>query len=84
MQSVEVQLNEALDLVKMLTKENADLKVAVTEQRYRAARAEREIRFRGAGLPQPARERLHAAFAKSTDNAGLKEAINVELRRGAK
>jgi len=69
--SLEIKLNEALEQL-------------VTEQRTRAARAEREMRFRGAGLSQSARNRLHLAFTLSTDNAGLKEAINVELRRGTR
>lgn len=77
MQSLEVRLNEALAEIEQL-------KARVTEERIRATRAEREMRFRAAGVPQPAKDRLHAAFATSTDNAGLKEAINVELRRGLK
>ena len=82
MMSAEARLNEALGKVNDLTEENKQLKVAVTEQRLRAARAERELRFREANLSGASKARLHDAFKNSTDNAGLHEAIKVELRRG--
>lgn len=74
--SIEAQLSLALE-------ENKSLKLALHIARVAKARSEREMRLRNSGLPEQARDRLHMAFAKSTDNAGLKEAINVELRRGA-
>lgn len=77
MKSVEVQLNEALEEIKQL-------KAAVTEQRIRAAKAERELRFREANLSGSSQSLLHDAFRHSTDNAGLHSAIKMELRRGAK
>lgn len=82
MKSIEVQLSDALEHNRLLIKINTHLKAAVTEQRIRTAKAERELRMHVAGVSLAARGRLHAAFAHSTDNAGLKEAINVELRGG--
>lgn len=83
MKSIEVQLNEALEQIKFLNQQNTDLKAAVTEHRVRAARAERELRFREANLSGSAKDRLHDAFRTSMDNAGLHSAIKVEQRKGA-
>lgn len=78
MKSVEVQLNEALESIKTLTAENTTLKEAVTAAKVATAKAEREGLLKEAKLPEPCVKRVNEAFAKSTDNAGLKEAINTE------
>jgi hypothetical protein len=78
MKSIEVQLNEALENIKTLTKENTELKEAVTTHRKATAKAERESQLKESKLPEPCVKRIHEAFGNSTDNAGLKEAINVE------
>lgn len=49
-----------------------------TAQQITVAYYKREMMMREANLPIESKQRLHAAFVKSTDNAGLKEAINVE------
>ena len=82
MKSIEVQLHEANETIRQQNVLIADLKGAVTLNRRRAARAEREMQLREANLSQPSRDRLHAAFENSLDNAGLRQAINVELKRG--
>jgi hypothetical protein len=68
--------------IAFLEKENKELKAAITTQRRQTARANRELLFRERNLPVDIKERLHQVFSSSTDNAGLKEAINVELKRG--
>lgn len=78
MKSVEVQLNEALAKITTLETENTQLKEAVTAGKIGIAKAERTAQLTEAKLPEPCTKRLQEAFAKSTDNAGLKEAINVE------
>lgn len=83
MLSIETRLNEALAMVATLQQENKQLKVTVTVQRIRAARAEREMIMRERGLSETQKQNLHQAFSNSTDNAGLREAINVTLKRGA-
>jgi hypothetical protein len=76
MKSIEVRLNEALEEIEQL-------KEAVTRYRTSATYFERELRMNNAGLPCEAKDRLHRAFERSKDNAGLKEAINTEKKRGA-
>jgi len=78
MKSVEAQLQEALEQIKGLTKENTELKEAVTKQRKETAKVERTSQLKESKLPEPCVKRLEEAFKESTDNAGLKEAINVE------
>jgi hypothetical protein len=68
--------------VARLETENTELKATITEVRIAAAKKERDRLLKESGLPEPCVKRLHEAFAKSTDNAGLKSAINVE-KRGA-
>jgi len=80
MKSVEVQLHEALGQIKALTAENTSLKQAVTAAKIALAKAERDGVLKESRLPEPCLKRIEAAFSKSTSNAGLKEAINVELR----
>lgn len=78
MKSIEVQLNEALDVIKAKDAEIVTLKEAVNKQQIATAKAERDGQLKESKLPVPCVNRLSEAFAKSTDNAGLKEAINVE------
>jgi|HubBroStandDraft_2_1064218.scaffolds.fasta_scaffold3033523_1 hypothetical protein len=68
------------DTIKLLEKENTELKTAITRIRIDRAKEQRETLMLAARLPEPVRAKLHEAFATSTDNAGLKEAINVEKR----
>jgi hypothetical protein len=74
MVSVEVRLNEALA-------EIASLKTTVQTLRIENARITRDGLLKEAHLPSNTINRLHEAFATSTDNAGLRQAINVEKRR---
>lgn len=78
MESIELKLNEALAKVKALEVENTQLKEAVSAGRIAIAAAERGTQLTASKLPEPCTKRINEAFAKSTDNAGLKEAINVE------
>lgn len=78
MESLEIQLNKALEQVKTLTVENTSLKEAVSAGKVATAKAEREGQLKESKLPAPCVTRINEAFAKSTDNAGLKEAINAE------
>lgn len=76
-----MQLNEALALIKQQELTILTLKGSVTDNQLRAAYYEREMRMINAGLPGGAKDILRKAFENSFDNAGLKEAINVEKRR---
>ena len=78
MKSIEVQLNEALELVKSRDAEIVTLKESINVGKQATAKAERDGQLKESKLPEPCVLRLSEAFAKSTDNAGLKEAINVE------
>lgn len=78
MDSIEVKLNEALAKNKILETENTQLKEAVTAGKVATAKVERASQLKEAKLPEPCIKRIDEAFSKSTDNAGLKEAINVE------
>lgn len=81
MKSVEAQLNEALELLKAKDAEIISLKQAVRTKQLTIASVQRDWKLEKAGLPEPCVLRLRVAFANSTDNAGLKEAINVEKRK---
>ena len=83
MTSVETKLNEALALLAARDAEIATLKKVIHEKQITIAKNERDGVLLASNLTPEAITRLHAAFAKSTDNAGLKQAINCE-RRGAK
>lgn len=78
MQSIEVKLNEALAKITALETENKQLKEAVVSGKIEKAKAERANQLKESKLPAPCVARLEEAFKNSTDNAGLKEAINVE------
>jgi hypothetical protein len=66
--------------ITQLQTDNAELKQAITRIRIDRAKEQRETLMLAARLPEPVRARLHAAFATSTDNAGLKQAINTERK----
>lgn len=80
MTSIEAQLNEALAGIARLEQENAGLKVTIHELQIAKAASERADMLRDSMLPGVSVARLNNAFANSTDNAGLKQAINAELR----
>ncbi len=67
-------------LEEQLIEENKQLKVAIHQVQVARAATERKYILRDSHLPEPCVKRLDAAFANSTDNAGLKQAINVELK----
>lgn len=81
MESIEIQLNRSLENVKFLERQIVSLRRAVTDAVIRATTAERRHILYLSGLPQESVDRLHISFATSTDNAGLKQAINIEKRR---
>lgn len=72
-----------LSKVAFLEQENTQLKEKVHAMRIDCAFWHRQNRLANAGLSPVSKDRINNAFAQSTDNAGLKEAINVE-KRGAK
>jgi hypothetical protein len=80
MTSIEGKLNQALDNVAYLERQNAGLRRALRQERVFKAQVELEERI--AALPTDAKERLRKAFP-DTNLGGLKEAINCE-KRGAK
>ena len=81
--SIERKLNEVIDENSALGRVTKALRDALAQERLDHAATKRGYMLRDSGLPAASVERLSAAFAKSTDNAGLKEAINCE-KRGAK
>jgi hypothetical protein len=82
MDSIETKLNKALGAISIQGQMIAKLKRAIHQKSITIASIQRDARLKESGLPQLAIKRLHEAFATSTDNAGLKEAINVERKRG--
>jgi hypothetical protein len=80
MKSIEVQLNEALETIKHHEREIITLKEIVRRLQIALAKAERDGVLKESRLPEPCVARIEAAFAKNIDNAGLKQAINAELR----
>jgi hypothetical protein len=78
MVAIEIQLNEALAKITAKDVEIVALKEAVSAGKIAIAKAERDGQLKESKLPVPCVNRLSEAFAKSIDNAGLKEAINVE------
>ena len=81
MKSVEAQLHEAFERIGQLTGENIELKKVIHEKQITIAKIERDGVLKVANLSPDSADRLHKAFATSTNNAGLKEAINVERKR---
>lgn len=78
MESIEVKYNQLKEANTRLEAENKQLKEAITAGKVATAKAERTSLMKEAKLPEPCVVRLEEAFKASTDNAGLKEAINVE------
>ena len=81
MKSVEVQLNEAYRSLNEALDVIASLKTVIHQKQITIAALQRDGRLKEARLHPASVVRLHEAFAISTDNAGLKEAINVEKRK---
>jgi hypothetical protein len=75
-------VEELSSCLKEATTQIASLKTTVHTLRIENAKLLRESQMKEAGLSPEAIKRLHEAFANSTDNAGLKQAINVEKRGG--
>lgn len=80
MKSIETQLHEALGQVEKLTFENTSLKTAIHSVQVECARRVRQYILKDAQLSGASVARLNAAFINSTDNSGLKQAINVERK----
>lgn len=81
MKNIETQLHEAHELLKAKDAEIVTLKRVIHQKQIAHANVQRDWQLKEAGLLPDSITRLHAAFATSTDNAGLKEAINVERKR---
>jgi len=81
MKSVESQLNEALELVKEKDDLIRTLKRVIHQKQLTIATIQRDWQLKEGGLSPEAIKRLHQAFTASTDNAGLKQAINVERKK---
>ncbi|HKV79768.1 MAG TPA: hypothetical protein VJP02_16585 [Candidatus Sulfotelmatobacter sp.] len=85
--SLEVKYNQLLDENATLTRiidackgEIASLKLTVHQERVAHAATKRADILSEAMLPAESIARLNRAFAQSTDNAGLPQAINCEHR----
>ncbi|MFY9909129.1 MAG: hypothetical protein WCF22_00555 [Candidatus Sulfotelmatobacter sp.] len=83
MQSLELRLNEALAGIEERNKLITTLKRLLHKKTLAYAELQRDWQLKSAGLSPDSIARLHQAFATSTNNAGLKEAINVERKRTA-
>lgn len=81
MRSLEVQMNQAIDQLKEKDKLIISLKKVIHQKQITIATIQRDWLLKEAKLPADAVERLHGAFATSTDNAGLKQAINTERKK---
>lgn len=87
MESIEVRYNK---LLAESQKKDSQLKAyegaiesfknALRHHQVCVAYYEREFKMREAGLSLESKQRLHSAFRNSTDNAGLKEAVNTERK----
>jgi hypothetical protein len=80
MTSIEAKLNQVVDENSALGRILKQLREALHQERVAHAATHRKYILRDSQLPAPCVKRLEAAFAQSTDNSGLKEAINVELK----
>lgn len=85
--SLETKVNQLVDenaaLVRIIDAhktEIASLRLTLHQERVAHAAKERTEMLREAMLPAASIARLNRAFAQSTDNAGLREAINCEHR----
>lgn len=82
MTSIEAKYNQLLTENATSARIITQLKAALHQAQIARAATERKYILRDANLPFPCVERLEKAFATSTDNAGLKQAINCEKRGG--
>ena len=78
--SIETKYNQLTDENAALTRTIAALRAALHQSKVEHARTKRQYILEKSGLHEVSCERLNRAFANSTDNAGLKEAINCERR----
>jgi hypothetical protein len=81
--SVEVKYNQLLEENAALTRIIKQLKATIHGMQIEKAATERAAILRDAMLPEVSVARINAAFANSTNNAGIFEAINVERRMPA-
>ncbi len=77
---IETELNRLLAENRQLKQENAELKTAIHEMRIANAATERAFVLHDSMLSIESIARLNEAFKDSTDNSGLKQAINAERR----
>jgi hypothetical protein len=73
-------MTDLTEVANKLMVENEQLKATIHELTIDRARIERHYKILESKLPEPCVKRLNEAFKTSTDNAGLKQAINCELR----
>jgi len=78
MQSLETQLNAALAGIKERDELIASLKRVIHTKQLTITSIQRDVQMKEAGLSADSMKRLHQAFATSTDNAGLRQAIKIE------
>lgn len=83
MTSLETKVNQLTTENAALTNIIRELKASLHQERIDHAATKRQHTLMGLGLSENSIARLNAAFAKSTDNAGLKQAINAERRMPA-
>lgn len=82
MTSIEAKFHEATETINFLQRLVTTLRSELHKARVERAACERKYILKECGLPEDAKQRLDDAFKTSTDNAGLKQAINCE-KRGA-
>lgn len=80
MKSIETKYNQLTDENAALTRTIAALKAALQQSKVAHAATKRQYILENSELHEVSIERLNRAFCNSTDNAGLKEAINCERR----
>jgi hypothetical protein len=80
MTSLEVKVNQLVEENAALSRIVTQLKVALHQSQVDHATTKRQYILMGSGLSEQSCERLNRAFGNSTDNGGLKEAINCERR----
>jgi hypothetical protein len=83
-QSIEAKLNEAIERYKQQAETVLRLHKELTNAKIVSAFYERQHKMLKAGLPNESKDHLNKCFERSTDNAGLREAINNEKRRYTK
>lgn len=78
MKSIEAKFQEAASELEKARTKIKELETKLNEAAVATAKAQRDGQLKESGLPEPSVKRISEAFAKSTDNAGLKEAISTE------